>query len=384
MNLSESALGYLSSGVIEKASALVGESPAGTRRALDTAVPAIVAGLAAEASQSGGPGKILRVVEDAGLSGPESAVSERLSAASGEELVGLGKDLIGRVFGDRLGVVIEAAAHATGVAPASMTQLAGLTAPLVFGVLGSTVHARHLDGAGLAGLLGAQRAPALHALPAQVAAALTRSEGAMATEVAASRAQVRREIRRARPAPSPSRFWPLLLVIPLALLAALYFRRPATESWGSRARMGAGLPAPSALPGAAVGTAVAAEMAEFLAQPSAEASKRFVFEDLNFETATANLMPQALDALDGVASVLKAHPNAVVLVEGHTDATGSAEDNLRLSMSRADAVKNALIARGVSPDRIATAGIGQDRPVASNETPEGRARNRRTELVVTR
>ena len=95
-------------------------------------------------------------------------------------------------------------------------------------------------------------------------------------------------------------------------------------------------------------------------------------------------MPGSTRTLDEVATVLKAYPEAEVVVEGHTDATGVPADNQRLSLERADAVKSALVARGVSADRIKTAGLGQDRPVASNGTVEGRAKNRRTELVVTR
>jgi outer membrane protein OmpA-like peptidoglycan-associated protein len=122
----------------------------------------------------------------------------------------------------------------------------------------------------------------------------------------------------------------------------------------------------------------------FLASPDGDASRRFTLQDLAFDTASHQLTPQALATLDGVAAALRAHPEAVVLVEGHTDAQGDPAENLALSMRRASRVKQALVERGVSEDRISTAGIGQNRPIASNDTLEGRARNRRTELVVTR
>jgi OOP family OmpA-OmpF porin len=85
-----------------------------------------------------------------------------------------------------------------------------------------------------------------------------------------------------------------------------------------------------------------------------------------------------------VADLLRQNPSATIVVEGHTDSTGVPADNLLLSRQRAAAVKNALVARGVSPDRITTKGYGQDRPIASNDTEQGRARNRRTEIVLTR
>jgi OOP family OmpA-OmpF porin len=73
-----------------------------------------------------------------------------------------------------------------------------------------------------------------------------------------------------------------------------------------------------------------------------------------------------------------------VSLEGHTDSTGDAVANKKLSLDRAEAVKAMLAQAGVAADRISVAGYGQERPVASNDTDDGRAANRRTELVVMR
>jgi len=72
-----------------------------------------------------------------------------------------------------------------------------------------------------------------------------------------------------------------------------------------------------------------------------------------------------------------------VQLVGNTDNTGTRESNQKLSEDRADAVKTMLVNQGVRPDRISTQGLGQDHPVAPNDTEEGRARNRRIELNVT-
>ena len=70
------------------------------------------------------------------------------------------------------------------------------------------------------------------------------------------------------------------------------------------------------------------------------------------------------------------------MVEGHTDDSGPPAGNVQLSKERADAVKSALVGRGVDADRVETVGVGPDRPIASNDTPVGRAMNRRTEVAL--
>ncbi len=104
---------------------------------------------------------------------------------------------------------------------------------------------------------------------------------------------------------------------------------------------------------------------------------------LLFAKGKADLLPGAQDKLDEVANVL-AHttPDATIMVEGHTDSTGSEALNLDLSTRRAQAVRDYLSAHGVSPDRIRAEGFGPARPVADNKTAEGRAINRRVEIVV--
>ncbi|MCC9072679.1 OmpA family protein [Flavobacterium sp. F-65] len=87
-----------------------------------------------------------------------------------------------------------------------------------------------------------------------------------------------------------------------------------------------------------------------------------------------------LARLDAIKEILKAYPNAKFSIEGHTDSTGSAKINNKLSEDRANAVMNALIERGVSPDNLVAKGFGSSQPVASNKTAKGRAENRRTEI----
>ncbi|RPH92696.1 MAG: OmpA family protein [Calditrichaeota bacterium] len=109
--------------------------------------------------------------------------------------------------------------------------------------------------------------------------------------------------------------------------------------------------------------------------------KTLILQGVNFEYNSADLNAEARMNLGQVAQSLIANPNARVLIVGHTDNTGSADFNLRLSFERAEAVKLYLIAMGVSEDRMMTEGRGSSEPVASNATEEGRSQNRRIEFI---
>jgi len=104
--------------------------------------------------------------------------------------------------------------------------------------------------------------------------------------------------------------------------------------------------------------------------------------DVLFDTNKSELRSGALYTIDKLAAFLAEYPTRNVLIEGFTDSTGTVEYNLSLSERRAEAVRNALVARGISSSRLMTRGYGVDFPVASNETAEGRQRNRRVEVII--
>jgi outer membrane protein OmpA-like peptidoglycan-associated protein len=102
-----------------------------------------------------------------------------------------------------------------------------------------------------------------------------------------------------------------------------------------------------------------------------------------FASGKHTLLPIAQSKLEDVAKALKDQGYKAILVEGHTDSRGSAKKNEELSFQRADSVRSYLVSRGITAEKIKATGIGPSRPVATNDTAEGRANNRRVELVVT-
>ena len=103
---------------------------------------------------------------------------------------------------------------------------------------------------------------------------------------------------------------------------------------------------------------------------------------INFGVNSANIERGSLSALDEVAGVLKEDKEMKIEIGGHTDSTGAASYNLKLSLKRAEAVMRYLVGRGVQPGQMTVRGYGEARPIAPNRTAEDRARNRRIEFRV--
>jgi outer membrane protein OmpA-like peptidoglycan-associated protein len=102
---------------------------------------------------------------------------------------------------------------------------------------------------------------------------------------------------------------------------------------------------------------------------------------IHFNTGSSEIQAQSLPVVAMIGQALAANPDIKIQISGHTDNVGNEAANLKLSQDRAAALKAALVSKyGISPDRIATAGYGDTRPIADNDTEEGRAQNRRTEV----
>ncbi len=108
----------------------------------------------------------------------------------------------------------------------------------------------------------------------------------------------------------------------------------------------------------------------------------FSFDRLYFESGSSTLKAESQEQLKNIAAIMKAYPNIKLKLGGYTDNTGPEDVNMRISGERAKAALDALVALGVAGDRLEAEGYGPQHPIASNDTPEGRAQNRRIDVRV--
>ena len=110
-------------------------------------------------------------------------------------------------------------------------------------------------------------------------------------------------------------------------------------------------------------------------------AKGYVALYINFDTGKSTIKPESKPIIDQIVQLLKSNPELNLSVEGHTDNVGNPESNKKLSLERAKSVINAIVSQGIDSKRLTAVGHGQEKPIADNNTEEGRARNRRVELI---
>lgn len=110
------------------------------------------------------------------------------------------------------------------------------------------------------------------------------------------------------------------------------------------------------------------------------AAGTWIYEDIRFASGKAEITASSTPVLQEIAAALKASPQLNAEIQGHTDSKGSLALNERLSQQRADAVRNYLVDQGIVPERLSAKGYGPHKPIAGNDSAEGRAQNRRVEL----
>ena len=432
MGLTESLLSTITPNVIASASKYFGESSTSTERGLAIAMSSVLAATSKLAASDGGAGLADLVKAHPVDSGTLGNLATLFSpAANGSSIIGSGQQLLGTLFGPRTTAVTSTIESLAGIRNSSASSMLTMAAPIVMGFLARHQATEGLTSRALANQLVSERDSLARALPdgmriaLGVAAPLGAKVSSHAQSAPLALGFAPAAVATAEPAVHRTR-WVVPLAILLGLLAIGAFlltrmrEGPAfpTEASAPTARTEAPTsttetPAPTSTTEASAPSSnteapasreesppVAApagpslslspdspgyELVTFLGKGSAgQLPKTFAFDGLNFLFNSTQLTAQSVPTVAALARILNAYPNATVQLSGYTDSIGRPEANKKLSIDRANAVRDQLVSAGVAASRIETQGLGEENPIASNDTDEGRAKNRRLELTVTK
>jgi outer membrane protein OmpA-like peptidoglycan-associated protein len=442
-NLIDLARGYLTSEVVHRISSVLGESPDRVEKAIDAGIPSILAGLVSTASS--GVNRLFEMLKHepselahlGGLDGVFGNLGSLLSGGSMDALLKYGQTVLSSLFGGKLNAIVDLITRSSGIKASSASSLLGMLAPLLMGVLRKETVSQGLSPASLTNLLMGQKDAIAKLAPAGLSNALGLKSltdlGAVADSIKTAGAGAAREVgRTAAAAANEGSAW-LRWAAPLALLAAvllgLYYwssrqgepaqnpaeppalaqaTRPVPDRAPERVERATPVVKDAGPPRTEDGRALVETTSQrvslslpgnvkldvpdhsylqamvqfFTDRAGPREPKSFVADNLNFEGNTAKLSSDSTTAISNLATILKAFSTAKLKIEGHTDNVGDPAQNKKIALDRATAVKDALVKAGAPGDRIMVEGVGPERPIASNDSEEGRAKNRRVELTV--
>lgn len=420
INLLEMLQSQVGGELASQASKFLGESETSTGKAVGAILPSLLGGLMGKASNESGARGVLDFLKSNNIDGN---ILENLGGLFGggqstDNLLNSGGGILKYLVGDKLGSIVDLISNVAGVKTGSSSSLLKMAAPLLMGFVGKYVKDKALDALGLKNLMVGQKDIVAKALPAGLGNILgfanlggtASASSAMKTAAGGGSSSM-----GANGGGSNNLLKWLLPILLLGALAWFLGRKScnktmetpmvtetidaakaAADSMAMEAKRIADSIAATVsritLPGGSTFEtkkgSFTDKIATFFSDAAAKLDPKgsaFTFDGVNFKTGSDSLTAESHNQLDQLASVLAAFPTVTIKVVGHTDNMGNAAANKKLSDSRAKSVKAYLVSMGkIAGSRIATAGMGQEQPIADNSTDEGKAKNRRVEVLVTK
>jgi outer membrane protein OmpA-like peptidoglycan-associated protein len=420
-NLIDAAKSLMSNDLVNRASSLLGETHANTQQAMNGIIPAVFAGVLNKAGSGDAQG-VMNLAKEAAGSGALGNLGGIMSGGA-STLVSRGSDMLRSLFGDRSGNVVSAIANSSGIKESSATTLMGMATPAVLGVLGKHITDNNLSTGGLLSFLNNQKDHVLGALPSglNLASALgmgslasigTRLSGALSSagtgvREAAGRVTHMAETSAASAASGMRWLLPLLLII-LVIGLIWYFVKGCNGSQKAetavmdtaaarvdtaaramvpppvRESMNVKLPDGTEIQAYKGG--IEDKLVAFLNDPNSAAGKDvwFDFDNLNFNTGSADITPESEKQVQAIVAILHAFPKVKIKVGGYTDRSGDSVANMKLSQDRANAVVADLKKDGAKASQLAGAeGYGSEFAKAEANAPdEERQKDRRISISV--
>ena len=416
VNILDLAKTYITGPNVEKLAGLLGENSSGVQSALGGILPSILGGIMQKASTTTGAGQILDLARENNDNGILDGLSSILGNSSqSTDLFSLGAKILPTLFGNKTNDIAEAVSSQSGIKTSSATSLLGFAAPFLLSLLGNQVKSSGMGLSGLTSLLMGQKDSVLAALPRGLGNVLNFADlGDFKGSEAPRRETYTPPVVEEKESGSPKwLMWVLLALIAAALIwamktckkddSAIVNNTEATlDSAGAavsdmvdstQSKIGAGLDALGTFFKRKLPNGIELDIPEFGIENklvtfiedsklAVDKTTWFNFDRINFETGSAKLSSESLVQTKNIAEILKAYPKVNLKIGGYTDNTGDAALNLKLSQDRANSVKAAIVSEGIDASRLDAEGYGKEHPVASNDTEEGRAQNRRIAVRV--
>lgn len=412
-NLLESLKGYITPDLISKASSMLGESEGGITKGIAAVFPTLLSGLLNKTGDSGAMGSIMSLISDnqSSSAGVLSNVAGLLSSNSAAS--GVGASLLGTLFGNNQSKITDLISNVSGIKGSSASSLMGLAAPLLV----SHFAKSNTSLSGLTSLLSSQKSNILAAAPLGLS-----SMAGFANMFGGDLKNAASNVTSSTEGGSGFPKWLLPLLLIGAAIAALFFFTKGCEkkelntteittaidsaktdvanavdstatavSDATTATIDAlgkffALKLPNGIELNVPELGIENKLATWVGDKTKMVDKTtwFNFDRLLFDTDKSTLHASSQEQLKNIAEIMKAYPTMEIKIGGYTDNTGDAKANVKLSDARAKTVKDELVKLGVAANRLAAEGYGDQFPVASNDTEEGRAQNRRIAVRVTK
>ena len=402
INILSALQGLVGSEMAKQAPAMLGESAAGTTSAISSVLPALLGSMMQQGGTAAGAGNLLTAINQPVVN---SNIMSSLGGLFGggdatNALTSAGGPIVNSLLGNKLGGVTSAISAVSGIGAGSAGTLLTMAAPLLFGFLKNHAATNNLDAHGLMSLLGGQKDAVHGAMDSRVASALGMTPVASTTAKVASVATATAHTATAAVEETAGGLGKILpwLLGGAAILAAAYFFMGHKETPAPAVE-----PAPAVMPATpaaepagkvldlAGGEKITVKAGGFMENfydainnKNWDMTKALRLDQVNFDTGKATVTADSAEEVKDIAAVMKAYPTVAIKLVGATDNVGDATANKVLSAGRSAAVKAGVVALGTSADRIATDGIGEDSPVASNDTSEGKTQNRRVDVYITK
>jgi OmpA-OmpF porin, OOP family len=384
-NLLDSLKELVTPELLGQAAQALGENENGISKAVGGLAPTILAGLLSKSGDSNAMAGIFNQLSnfDSGILGKLGSLigGGNLAHNDPKDLAG---NLLGTLFGSKVPAVTNAIASFAGIKSSSTASLLGLVGPMVMGLLSKKIGTEGLNVSGLINLIGSQKSNILGALPAGIGSVLGLADlGGSIGGGSVGGASLE------KPSGGMGWLWPLLLLLGLGGGIMYYLRNCSGKPEPAKVEAPVVAPAPApaveapqpkvALP---AGSQEADMQAFIMSADTVSKALWFNFPEIMFDVNKATLKPESELKLNNILAILNAYPAVKLKVGGYTDSDGDDKKNMKLSDDRAKACVAWLTAKGISAERLDGEGYGETNPVAPNDTPENKAKNRRISFSV--